>query len=155
MHAQLRRRLWLTCTTAFTAPTKHIRLWWPSSVPCLSTECLEAGDGATENQSYTSQLKSKQHCFLCTYHECRSGLRRFGSQTSLQRAYQCHTHRRRRFRQTLLVICRLSVHLTHSGSIHSTTYVRAFTNARSQFCLLIMEIISGAALPSSLSLPTW
>jgi len=35
------------------------------------------------------------------------------------------------------------------------TYVRALTKARSQFCLLIMEIISGAALPSSLSLPTW
>lgn len=33
-------------------------------------------------------------------------------------------------------------------------HILALTNARSQFCLLIMEIISGAALPSSLSLPT-
>ena len=34
------------------------------------------------------------------------------------------------------------------------TYVLAFTSARSQFCLLIIEIISGAALPSSFNLPT-
>ena len=33
-------------------------------------------------------------------------------------------------------------------------YVRAFAKARSQFCLLIMEIISGAAFPASLSFPT-
>jgi hypothetical protein len=37
---------------------------------------------------------------------------------------------------------------------HINTYVRALTRARSQFCLLIMEIISGAALPSSFNLPT-
>ena len=30
------------------------------------------------------------------------------------------------------------------------TYVRALANARSQFCLLIIEIISGVDLPSSL-----
>jgi hypothetical protein len=36
-----------------------------------------------------------------------------------------------------------------------STYVRALIRARSQFCLLIMDIISGAALPSSFSLPTW
>lgn len=36
-----------------------------------------------------------------------------------------------------------------------STYVRALIRARSQFCLLIMEIISGAALPSSFSRPTW
>lgn len=35
------------------------------------------------------------------------------------------------------------------------TYVRALIRARSQFCLLIMEIISGAALPSSFNRPTW
>ena len=38
---------------------------------------------------------------------------------------------------------------------HGGTYLRALTNARSQFCLLIMDIISGAARPSSLSRPTW
>ena len=36
-----------------------------------------------------------------------------------------------------------------------TTYVRALINALSQFCLLIIEIISGAALPSSFRRPTW
>lgn len=30
------------------------------------------------------------------------------------------------------------------------TYVRALANARSQFCLLIIEIISGVDLPASL-----
>lgn len=35
------------------------------------------------------------------------------------------------------------------------THILEFTNARSQFCLLIIEIISGAALPSSFNLPTW
>lgn len=40
------------------------------------------------------------------------------------------------------------------GGIEGKTYVRELISARSQFCLLIMEIISGAALPSSLSLPT-
>ncbi len=34
------------------------------------------------------------------------------------------------------------------------TYILPFTNARSQFCLLIIEIISGAALPSSFRRPT-
>lgn len=34
------------------------------------------------------------------------------------------------------------------------TYTRAFTRALSQFCLLIIEIISGAALPSSFRRPT-
>lgn len=41
-----------------------------------------------------------------------------------------------------------------SPSNRSRTYILAFTSARSQFCLLIMEIISGATLPSSFSLPT-
>ena len=36
-----------------------------------------------------------------------------------------------------------------------STYVLALISARSQFCLLIILIISGAALPSSFSLPTW
>lgn len=36
----------------------------------------------------------------------------------------------------------------------SRTYILALTRARSQFWRLIMEIISGAALPSSFNLPT-
>lgn len=35
-----------------------------------------------------------------------------------------------------------------------TTHIREFSKARSQLCLFIMEIISGAALPSSLRRPT-
>lgn len=48
-----------------------------------------------------------------------------------------------------------SVHrLADATKVMFRTYVRALTRARSQFCLLIIEIISGAALPSSFSLPT-
>lgn len=36
-----------------------------------------------------------------------------------------------------------------------TTHIRAFSKARSQLCLLIIEIISGAALPASFRRPTW
>lgn len=35
------------------------------------------------------------------------------------------------------------------------THFLALIKARSQFCLLIIEIISGAALPSSFNRPTW
>lgn len=42
----------------------------------------------------------------------------------------------------------------YSTNRFNSTYTLAFTSALSQFCLLIMEIISGATLPSSFSLPT-
>ena len=39
-------------------------------------------------------------------------------------------------------------------SLVQMTYVLALISARSQFCLLIIEIISGAAFPSSFNRPT-
>lgn len=45
-------------------------------------------------------------------------------------------------------------HLTKKPLDRRDTYTRAFTSARSQFCRLTIEIISGTALPSSFSRAT-
>lgn len=100
---------------------------------------------------------------------CQSNARRQTQQRltmNVALAFVCLRHKQIRYMSPDTVLirdCVPSKHFLESNSplAHATqthdatlTYVRELTRARSQFCLLIMDIISGAAFPSSLSLPT-
>jgi len=99
-------------------------------------------------------VKRGGHRNHSTYRGCRFGLRTSASQKDSLHAAQCHTRPRQRCRQILLGDWAWSVSIGCAGGF-GRSYVRALTKARSQFCRLIMEIISGAALPTSLRRPTW
>lgn len=115
---------------------------------------LDTGDRTANDQGCSSQysileLEEREGA----HRECHSGPHRSAPQTGWPHGGQYDTRHWSHCRpESLAVYIAVSIHLKKARA--GQTYTLALVKARSQFCLLTIEIISGVFFFSSFSLAT-